>query len=134
MICWVDCLIDQTFDDPSITYFDRLKIKQWVAGLDLGHSKLFIFYFCKFIKKNLQRILQEIVKKHNTLNIRCLVDQSFVPATNHIILKIDGFKKGDLKQRRTRSKNADIVVCRTVKMRTFLRVHQTCKETYREML
>ena len=24
-------------------YFDRLKIKQWVASLDLGHSKLFIF-------------------------------------------------------------------------------------------
>ena len=24
-------------------YVDRLKIEQWVAGLDLGHSKLFIF-------------------------------------------------------------------------------------------
>ena len=38
-----DTLIDQVSDGPSMYYFDRLKIKQWVAGLDLGHSKLFIF-------------------------------------------------------------------------------------------
>ena len=42
LCCWVDCLIDQASDGPSITYFDRLKIKQWDAGLNLGHSKLFI--------------------------------------------------------------------------------------------
>ena len=40
--CWVDRLIDQAFDGPS-----RLKIKQWVAGLELEHSKLFIFIFVK---------------------------------------------------------------------------------------
>jgi hypothetical protein len=46
-----------------------LKIKQWVAGLDLGHSKLFIFFF-KVTKKYrnklkgfLHRNLQEIMKK-----------------------------------------------------------------------
>ena len=43
---WVDRLIDQASDGPSTYYFDRLKIKQWVAGLDLGHSNsLFLFLF-----------------------------------------------------------------------------------------
>ena len=31
------------------------------------------------------------MKKKNTWNIRCLVVESFVEATQHIILKIDGF-------------------------------------------
>ena len=43
----VDRLIDQASNGPSMYYFDRLKIKQWFAGLDLGHSKLFIFTFEK---------------------------------------------------------------------------------------
>ena len=30
-------------------------------------------------------------EKKNTWNIRCLVVESFVEATQHIILKIDGF-------------------------------------------
>ena len=30
-------------------------------------------------------------KKKNTWNIRRLVDESFIPATQRIILKIDGF-------------------------------------------
>ena len=30
-------------------YFDRLKIKQWVAGLDLEHSKIFIFIILKIV-------------------------------------------------------------------------------------
>jgi hypothetical protein len=42
---WVYRLINQY-------NFDRLKKKEWVAGLDLGHSKL--FYFCKVIKKFLK--------------------------------------------------------------------------------
>ena len=44
--------------------------------------KTLYFHFCK--KKYLW-------KNDNTLNIRCLVDKSFVPSTQHIILKIDGF-------------------------------------------
>ena len=52
-------------------------------------------YFCKVIKKNLrgflQRILQEIMKNNNTLNIRRLVDETIIPSTQHIILKIVGF-------------------------------------------
>ena len=32
------------------------------------------------LKQFLQRILQEIKKKDNTWNIRCLVDESFVPS------------------------------------------------------
>ena len=49
--------------------------------------KILYFYFCNLIKNSenklqgfLQRILQEILKKNNsTWNIRCLVDNSFVP-------------------------------------------------------
>ena len=41
---------------------------------------------------NLQRILQEIMKKNNTWNIRRLVDESFVPVTQRILLKIVGFQ------------------------------------------
>ena len=40
----------------------------------------------------MQRILQEIIKKNNTWNIRCLVDDSFVSATLRIILKNVGFQ------------------------------------------
>ena len=42
---WVDCLIDQASDGPSIVLIDK---KKWVAGLDLGDSALFIFIFVKF--------------------------------------------------------------------------------------
>ena len=38
----------------------------------------------------MQRTLQEIMKKKNTWNIRPLVDESFVQATQRIILKIVG--------------------------------------------
>ena len=58
----MDLLIDQASDGPSII----LKIKLWVAGLNLGPSKLFILIFVKFCQKLkgfLQRILQEIMKK-----------------------------------------------------------------------
>ena len=44
------------------------------------------------MKPFLQRILQEIMKKNNTWNIRRLVDESFVPATQRIILKIVEFQ------------------------------------------
>ena len=48
IIRWVAGLIvSLTKHLMSEYYFDRLKIKQWVAGLDLGHSKLFIFIFVK---------------------------------------------------------------------------------------
>ena len=66
-------------------YFDRLKIKQWVPGLDLGHSKLFIFYFCKVIKKwkdfakNFARNYEKIIIC--TWNIRCLVNETIVLST-----------------------------------------------------
>ena len=33
-------------------------------------------------------------KNNNTWNIRCLVDESFIPATQRIILKIVGFMDG----------------------------------------
>ena len=39
----------------------------------------------------MQRILQGIMKKNNTWNIRRLVNESFDPATQSIILKIIGF-------------------------------------------
>jgi hypothetical protein len=49
-------------------HFGRLKIKQWVAGLDLGHLKLF-FHLRKGIKKyqnKLTGFLQEITKKNTS--------------------------------------------------------------------
>ena len=39
----------------------------------------------------LERILQEIMKKNNTLNIRRLIDETIIPPTQRIILKIVGF-------------------------------------------
>ena len=39
----------------------------------------------------MQRILQEITKKNNAWNIRRLVDESFVPSIQSIILKIVRF-------------------------------------------
>ena len=58
-------------------------------GCWLGLRALKTFYFCKVIKKNtklelkafLQRILQEIVKKNNTWNIRRLVNETIVQST-----------------------------------------------------
>ena len=47
--------------------------------------KTLYFYYKKKTKNNLkrflQRILHEIMKKNNTWNMRRLVDESFVPAT-----------------------------------------------------
>ena len=43
------------------------------------------------MKAVLQRILQEIMKKNNTWNIRGLVNEMIVPSTQCIILKIVGF-------------------------------------------
>jgi hypothetical protein len=50
---------------------------------NLGHSKLFISYFCKVIKK-IERIFaknfaRNYEKKNNTWNIRCWVAESFGP-------------------------------------------------------
>ena len=46
------------------------------------------------MKQFLKRILQEIMKKSNAWNIRHLVDESFIPATQGILLKIVGFYYG----------------------------------------
>ena len=51
-----------------------LPISIWLKTL--GHSKLIINW-----NDFLQRILQEIMKKNNTWNIRRLVDDSFVPSS-----------------------------------------------------
>ena len=79
---WVARLIDQASDGPSGP-------SGWLAGLKLGHSKLFILIFVKLQKnkKNklkgfLQIILQEIIKKIHTWNIRRLVDETIVPSTH----------------------------------------------------
>ena len=55
IIRWVAGSLGLSSHWPSVWwskyYFDRLKVKQWVAGLDLGHSKLFIISFVKLQKK-----------------------------------------------------------------------------------
>ena len=60
-------------------------MKHWVASLDIGHSKLFMFIFVKLqkeMKTKLRGFLQKnYEKKINTWNIRHLVDESFVQAT-----------------------------------------------------
>ena len=43
------------------------------------------------IAKNFARNYEKTSLKNNTWNIRRLVDESFVPATQRIILKIVGF-------------------------------------------
>ena len=60
--------------------------------------KTLYFYFCKIIKKKkinwnnfCKEFCKKLWKKNNTWNIRCLVDELFVPATQRIILKIVGF-------------------------------------------
>ena len=95
---------DLTFIDPSI--YNILRWVAWTMGQTnrwprvwcskyyffflifhrLSALKTLNFYFCNFIRKLenklkgfWQRIWQEIMKKNNTLNIRCLVDDSFVP-------------------------------------------------------
>ena len=51
-------LLGQSSHWPSVWWskhhFDRLKINQWAAGIDLGHSKIFIFIFVKL--KKIKRI------------------------------------------------------------------------------
>ena len=59
----------------------------WCSTHVPGHSKLFVFIFVKLQKKKkietiFARILQEIMKKNNTWNIRRLVAESFVPSTH----------------------------------------------------
>ena len=68
--CWVDCLIDQATDGPSDILIDEKK--QWVAGLDLKHSKLFILIFAKNFARNFE--------KNNTWNIRRLVNETHRPS------------------------------------------------------
>ena len=66
-------------------YFDRCKIKQWVAGLDLGHSKLFTF----------AKILQEIIKRimlgtSAAWSMSWLNHRPSNPATQRIVLNTCG--------------------------------------------
>ena len=53
----------------------------------------------KKLKEFLQRILQEIMKKNDTWNIRHLVDETIVLATQRIILKIVGFHECERKNK-----------------------------------
>jgi hypothetical protein len=59
--CWVDCLIDQESDGPSIILIDEKKtVGCW---LGLRALKTLYFYFCKFIKKNWTDFCQEFCNK-----------------------------------------------------------------------
>ena len=76
--------------------FDRLEIKQWVAGWDSGHSKILKLY--KKTKKNwkdfLQIIPQDIMKKVTlgTSDIWSMSQNRPInPAIHCMILKIVGF-------------------------------------------
>ena len=73
IIRWVDGSMGQTthrpsIDVPSIIYF-------FIISYRLRALKTLYFHFCKgFCKK--------LWKKNNTWNIRCLVDELFVPSTH----------------------------------------------------
>ena len=73
-------------------------IENKTVGCWFGLRAVKTLYFCKVIERwnnklkgFLQIILQEIMKKNYTWNIRCLVDETILPTTQHIILKIVGF-------------------------------------------
>ena len=78
---WDKRLIDQAFHVPSIIFC-------FIVFYRLGALKNLYFYFQRIKKHKLKQFLksslQQIVKKeiHNTWNIRCLVDESFVPASS----------------------------------------------------
>ena len=76
---WDKRLIEQVSDVPSIFFI----ISHRLRSLKTGPFKALYFY----IAKNFARYYE----KRNTWNIRQLVDESFVPATQRIILKIVGF-------------------------------------------
>ena len=65
-----------------------------VRYLKVRALKTLYFHFCKEICKYLW-------KNNNTWNIRCVIDKSFVPSTQHITMKINGFliKKARRKKR-----------------------------------
>ena len=66
--CWDERFIDQVSDVPSIIFFHNL-----LQNPLIGHKSI----------RNYE--------KNNAWKIRRLVDDSFVPATQRIILKIVGF-------------------------------------------
>ena len=78
LVRWDKWLIDQASDVPSIIFFFIISCKNSL-------QKLFQFIFeCPKSLRNYE--------KNNAWNIRRLVDESFVPSTQRIILKIVGFQ------------------------------------------
>ena len=80
------CLDDGT--NESSTKSLMFQVLFFYTFYRLRALKTLYFYFCKVIKKLknelkgfLQRILQEIMEKNNTWNIRCLVNETIVPLT-----------------------------------------------------
>ena len=99
LVCWRSTKLGQLSHWPSIwwskCYFDKLKIKQWVAGSDLEHSKLFIFVFIVIINEKINwkdfcKKLQKIYLEHQTLGR--WDNRPIYPATQRIILMIVGFQ------------------------------------------
>ena len=79
---WDKQLIDQASDVLSIIFFFIISYRA---------LKTLYFNFCKIIKNKKINWIDFCSRKNNTWNIRRLVDEAFVPATQHIILKIVGF-------------------------------------------
>ena len=95
------CLDDGT--NESLTKSLMFQVLFFYTFYRLRALKILYFYFCNLIKKSenklqgfLQRILQEILKKNNsTWNIRCLVDNAFVPFSKQpsiLYCKLTDFK------------------------------------------
>ena len=90
IIPWFAGLLGQMTRQPSIWCS---KYYFLILSFRLKVLKTLYFYFCKFIKK-IEKQIEMILaknfaryceKKNNTWNIRCLVDDSFVPANQCII-------------------------------------------------
>ena len=76
-------------DGPNNSLTKRLMFQVlffFIISYRLRALKTLYFYFCKVIKKKkIERMfaknLQEIMKKNNTWNIRCLVNETIVPSS-----------------------------------------------------
>ena len=93
IICLVTGLMGRTTHWPSVWCSKHFF---FIISYRFRALKTLYFYFCKKNKRiNWNNFCKEFCKKlwkkNNTWNIRRLVNESFVPVTQRIILKIVGF-------------------------------------------
>ena len=82
LVRWDKWLVDKASDVPSIIFFFTISCK---IPCKNGFNLFFYFFFYKFTKIKIKSFecpkSIRNYKKNNAWNIRCLVDESFVPST-----------------------------------------------------